>query len=91
MSPSCCTPIGLSLGTSLDTSLSTSLSTLLGTSLGIYTLLASFGARGGTYLNHCVSSNTRILILSCCSILKYANLSHELVQSDVELGHELGQ
>ena len=44
-----------------------------------------------TSLNHCVSSNARKLILSCGSILKYANLGHELGQSNVELGHELGQ
>ena len=42
------------------------------------------GARGGTYLNHCVSSNTCKLILSCGSILNYANLCHGLGQSDVQ-------
>ena len=63
LSPSCYT----SLGPSLDTSLGTSLSTLLDTSLGIC-----------TYLHHCVSSNARKLVLSCGSILKYANLGHEL-------------
>ena len=45
------------------------------------------------YLNHCVSSNTRKLILSYGSILN-ANLGNELGQSDVELSQsdvELGQ
>ena len=35
------------------------------------------GAKGSIYLNHCASSNTRKLILSCDLILKCANLDVE--------------
>ena len=96
-SPSCCTSLGPSLGTTLGTSLST----LLGTSLGICTLLALVGARGGMYPNYCASSNARKLTLNYGLILN-TNLGHklshelgqsdiELGQSDVDLGHELGR